>query len=448
MEKQRFFNFTSTGVLFRSFLLIFSFAVGAILSHFTNLYIVQITVLVLAVLSLWPYIKGGLVVYTSLVVLLCIEYDVSYNIRLWHPIVLALLAYYLLNNVSRMKISIKYFCFFSYFIGISVLWVIFDPFYFSMVNFKQWFFYVGLTFVLFSLSKEKYYEKLLIATIVVFALCFLGIIQYLINVNFGVSGNLLYPNIPNLELRPVALFSETTWLSEFSLIFLVVSWFFFIKSGRKFFLYACFVFCYVVIITNTRNTYVAMLMLFTFSCALSIYTSRVNSKLIRYFTILAIILLIPMIGSGMLTDYFDAIFARFKSIDSSSGRVLAFNLSFEKLGTGINLIFGSGYYWDQTFQAGFGTSIGAKSFNLLLMILHIYGVVGLCLFLLIVTFFILEGMKKCKLYSMDNCRYSLYILVLYLSISMFAPIHQYPAGAFILLLVFIFRYADNERFKW
>jgi len=317
----------------------------------------------------------------------------------------------------------------------SIVWFVFDPIVFKMVNLKQWLFYIGLILTLSFLSRKMYFDKLILVVVIATAISLLGFIQFVINKLFGVNSNFIYPAMPNLEIRPVGLFSETTWLSEFSLVVSMVSWFLYIRFKHYFYIFSIIIFLIVIIITSTRNTYLAIVVLSVFSTLYSIMSMRINVKSLKILFLGGCVFFIVILNSEALIYSLATIVDRFVDIDSSSGRFDAFVLSKEKLGDGVNFFFGSGYYWDSTFQVGAGTSIGSKSFNLFLMIFHIFGVFGLLLFLLFIIKFFIQSFLQFYKNKNITYKFSLYILVVYLSMAMFAPLHQYPAGALILSLV-------------
>ncbi|NRB80971.1 MAG: hypothetical protein HRU38_20280 [Saccharospirillaceae bacterium] len=429
-------SYSSTSRLWlKTLLLTIVFSLASILTHYTNIYVVQAFSVVFVVLILCDINRLDRVLYVAIVTLLFIEYDVTVYLRLWHPLVAILLGYYFFSRSSKLKINNVEFLIFLYFISISIVWFVFDPIVFKMVNLKQWLFYIGLILILCFLSRKMYFDRLVLVVIIATSISLLGFFQFVANKLFGVSSNFLYPAIPNLEIRPVGLFSETTWLSEFALVLSIVSLFLYLKFKSSYYIFSILVFFVIIVITSTRNTYLAMLVLFLFSILYSMVSMRINATSLKISFLVSCIILIVILNSEALLYSLSSIMDRFTAIDSSSGRMEAFLLSKEKMGDGIYFIFGNGYYWDGSFQAGAGTSIGAKSFNLFLMISHIYGVFGLLLILIfLIKFFIQSFFKYFKTKNISY-KFSLYILVVYLSMAMFAPLHQYPAGALILSLV-------------
>lgn len=435
MQRNSFYNTSSSGLLVRTFMLAIVYSIGAILTHFSNIYFVQIFLVIATLLILSKWNSKKYFLFVLLITFLFIEYDVNVSIRLWHPVVLIALCYYLYFYVFRTKFATFDLVLVLYFIGISIVWVFFDSFSFSLVNLKQWVFYIGLVVVLYFSSRKIYLDKLVIPVMIALAISLLGVAQYILNYIVGPGANFIYPDIPNIEMRPVGFFSETTWLSEFALIFLIVSWFLYKISKKNYYIFGVLTFFIVIIITNTRNTYLALFVLLLFLFFSSLINKRIGKSFVKYVPIVSFLVITLFLSTNFLLQYIYNIMSRFNSIDSSSGRFEAFILSINKLGESVQLYFGSGYYWDSTFQAGFGTSIGAKSFNLFLMILHIYGVIGLLLFLLFLARFFLKRFIQFNKTKDVVYMFSLYVLVIYLSLSMFAPIHQYPAGAMVLALV-------------
>lgn len=256
-----------------------------------------------------------------------------------------------------------------------------------------------------------------------------GIFQFFANIlGMGSSFQADYYNV-----RPSAFFSETTWYAEYLVFGLVFAYYNFQTSNKNSYLLLMPIFLIGIILSVTRNAFLAIAMWIFTTFVLSLLRTKIKP-------IHPLMLISILIGMGIIIYYssnFDFIVNLLKNklslTDSSAqGRLDAIQVSISRILK--NPIFGHGFGFNQITDtiAESGTSIGAKHANLFLMIAYIFGIPGLILLLYTITNFIVRQSYKWINSANHESKYAVILLIIYLSISMFAPLHQYPCGMYII----------------
>ena len=360
----------------------------------------------------------------------------SYNIRLWYLLEFPLLVYYLIKNFGlKKKYNSIYLITLFILLSMMVLYFILDPFNGKLSIIKYLLFSIGLIYVLYnsfvSILKKINIRYLLqyFCSIGLFV-AFWGILQYLMvrfpNIHYKIMYD--YYNV-----HPSAFFSETTWYSEYIFFTAVILIYFYFTIDRLRYLILSLPCFLGILISTTRNTFVAMAFWFILEIIFLFISGKVNKKLLKCFFIL--LLVIPLclykIGISKLS-LVSKVIERF--LNGDSGRMQAFQKSFVMIKEAP--LLGHGFSFNPLVDvAGHGTYIGAKSFNLFLMIMHTVGVEGFLFFLFLLFGLYLKLFNQFYLYRRNDTKIAIVFLTCFLSISMFAPIHQFPFGMFIISVV-------------
>ncbi|SNQ60931.1 O-antigen ligase family protein [Candidatus Methanoperedens nitratireducens] len=248
--------------------------------------------------------------------------------------------------------------------------------------------------------------------------------------------------------RPSAFFSETTWYSEylvFGLILIMLR--VIISKNYKLFLVLP-LFILGIILSATRNSYLGLLVYLVLSLLFIFANQKINIKMyINKYTVLIVVFIVLSFISlkEYVMPYIELTIDKFYLKDASGlGRIDAFYMSIEDVM--VNPIFGQGFYWDTSMSTDTGTAVGAKSFNLFFMILHIFGFFGFLAFLLLILYYYLNSIARYIKTRSVFIKYSIIIFTIFLTMSMFAPLHQYPFGMYIIALsLYLYRLVDVWR---
>jgi len=274
-----------------------------------------------------------------------------------------------------------------------------------------------------------------VITVICMPFIVFGTVQFVFSLSLGFQNNPLLPPVYNIEPRPVSFFSETTWLSELSLF--VLLGIFNIKDKALKYVGMLFT-IFIIIITVTRNSYVALFLSLLLFIVFECVRMRINKKVMKK-TVVFLIISISVIALN--NDFFELLVRlveRFTNLETGGGgRIEAFVEAWRMFISNPDGWVGNGYSWDESIVAGQGSSLGAKAFNSIIMLNHVFGVI----FTILILFYFLTFFLKSMIVILNkqltiNSRTATYSLLCYLasfiSISMFAPIHQYPLGAVLL----------------
>jgi hypothetical protein len=364
-----------------------------------------------------------------------------YKFRLWYFLLLLVVYYrvitYLRNRdilhrkVSReqMVVSGCVICLFL----LSAVYFLLDPFIFKFHNIKYWLFYVCLIIVLYGFFKDFSCRRVELFDYLISIAAFVaiwGIIQFVFNLRRVPNYMYDYSNI-----RPSAFFSETTWYAEYLvfglfLVLLRVS----ISHSYQLLILTPF-FISGIVLSATRNAYIGLLIFVVFSVVYVLLRQKVAIGLIfnRYVLVAVVVILTTaLVFKGYTITYINHILYKFTLSDpSAQGRMKAFEISIKDFSS--SPVFGQGFGWGQAGK-GTGVAVGAKSFNLFFMILHIFGVIGFIPFAFLIILFYIRTIYGCLIKQSLFARYSLIMFTTFLAMSMFAPIHQYSFGMYVVAM--------------
>jgi len=372
------------------------------------------------------------------------------NIRVWYFYLIIIYIIKFLKGKRFLNFNkniLEYICVF-FFLIVSIYYLFVEDFISDVNNLKYWIFYVGLILILNDFFKRNVQKHLPIINYIISITTFImfwGLIQFGTNLMFISNYQLDYFNI-----RPSGFFSETTWYSEFCffglvLIFLVVT-----MDKRRGKLLFLFPFYFVgFIFSVTRNTFLALFLYVVLSFILAliiekkIYLNVIKSKIFQLIGS-AVVLVIGylLFNLGEVAAFFTG---KFDGQDGSAqGRLEAYKISIDKI---LNSdLIGNGFFWDFSQSTSSGSALGAKSFNLFLMMGHIFGLFGLFVFMILLGTYLSKNLYYYKALKSTYFRYSIIIILLFVQMSMFAPLHQFPFGMLIVSIsVFLYNIGIYEK---
>jgi hypothetical protein len=267
---------------------------------------------------------------------------------------------------------------------------------------------------------------------------FWGVFQFFTNLAFLPNFQLDYFNV-----RPSAFFSETTWYSEFAffgfiLVFLKIMT---VPNMLKL-LYLVPFFLLGFLFSVTRNTYLAIFIYLFFTFSLTFFFDKKIPLriMISKFMIISIcmLVLILIVYIPELTEIASFFVLKFSGEDDSAqGRIEAYHISINNIMNGN--IFGNGYFWDTSHSTESGSALGSKSFNIFLMMGSIFGLFGGILFIILIISYLTKLLYFYGKTKSIYIKYSFIVFLIFIQMSMFAPLHQFPFGMLIVSLsVFLF----------
>lgn len=324
---------------------------------------------------------------------------------------------------------------FLFYALLSIFWLIIDPIDGKLSNIKYFLFTIGLIIylggTLATLDNNALKRFLSFLLGVASFVCFWGFIQFaMLQTPFAGKFMLHYFNI-----RPEAFFSETTWYGIYCLWGIII-----LSAGLDFgYFYAKYRFMYFffflgAILSLSRNVIIGIILFFL----LKWFFSFLRMYWVRDRVSLKINLLIVLgLVAGILfvwykIEGYQSIILDKMLLKDASGAVRfeAFRRSFQE----IQQVWftGAGYEWKQDQVTFTGTYLGSKSFNLFLMVAYIYGALGLLIFLGALTIFFVKYGYGTIAKTKFTYEYAFIILLIFIVMSMFAPLHQFPLGAMMV----------------
>lgn len=329
------------------------------------------------------------------------------------------------------------------FLGLSLLKFIPASMDDRLVILKDWGFYVLLIPALLAGLKSAYRvgrERPFLDHMSVMAVfvALSGLYQVASNFSYGHGG----PQILPVEGRPVGFFSETTWYGEF-LVFAVLleayrlSRRLFIKGTHlRVLLYAT-----GMALSLTRNAFLALavagLSNIVLTLSLPILKLRRPRGAPRFFIPLVITALVILVYVAVSQNLISTALGKLSFHEASAmSRLEAFNWSFSRFGE--HLFWGHGFGWDSSMITLAGTALGSKSFDFILMIHYIFGLSGTIPLVLALLVFLLRGSANSLIRNSKGARYSVLLMLCFLVISAFAPLHQYGLGMLVVAISFYF----------
>ncbi len=362
------------------------------------------------------------------------------KLRSWYLLLLPLLFHYLRKFRFFSKLPCNGNTIVSLLFAVMTLfWLIVDPMDGKLSALKYILFSIGTAFCL----KESFLEiaeKIGINKLTDFFVGMAlfvgiwGIFQFAMNATgMGAKFQDDYYNF-----RPSAFFSETTWYAEYLVFGMVYAYYAYRSLHRRFYLFISLLLLLGVVLSVTRNAFFALAVWVFTAGVLGIVRGKI--KLIHPAVFVSIALIISVfVVYGDYAEMFVSIQDKFSlQDDSAKGRIEAFNVSIDRIGN--SLLIGHGFGFDpETDRISIsGTSIGAKHANLFLMIGYVFGLPALFALLYLIFNTIVVQTNKWRLYHRTESKYAVLLLCVFIFMSMFAPLFQFPFGMFVLATVILF----------
>ncbi len=409
--------------------------------------VVSLAVTVFVVLYNWQRSSINAVVLGILYQLLFDSQLYSYtslNLRAWYLLLILLYAGLLVRLVRGRGAGV-----FSFrqlmanlpvllLFGLSLALLVVDPTDGRASNIKYWMFYVGLVYVLLYYLKriEREDLKLLLdflISLTVF-LCLWGIFEFGMNLR-GSGRRYMYDY---MAVNPSGFFSETTWYAVYivfgmALLFLRLRLF-----GGSALVVLLVPFGIGVVFSANRNALLSMALLVALNACFWVIGGVVayRSTLRNRYLLLVVVLVAAVVAVNwsILAKYYVLIVGKFDLLrnESSVGRIVATQNSFKEIAA--SPVFGNGFAWYPGQVTGTGTYTGSKSFNLFFMIAYIFGLVGFIPFLGMLLWFLLQKLLEFIRTGDLLKKYSFLLMAVFVSISMFTPLHQQAIGMWFVAL--------------
>lgn len=375
----------------------------------------------------------------------------SFKIRIWYfPLIILILQHFLSFKPTIKKASIPFVVPVCALFIFSIYYLFIETFTFKLHIIKYWLFSVGLIYVLILFFKKQVPTTSInvlryIFSLIVFVSVF-GLIQY----TFNRLGNYSLINSTR-DVRPEAFFSETTWFAEFIVLgFVLISILARVTENKNYYIWSL-VFVVCLFISATRNAFLGLAIFIIIELSFFFIKGKIKTRIrprtflfINLFLISGI--LIASFNIKRINNQIEIVINRFdlKKDDSGKGRIEAFEVSYEMMKK--TPWHGYGFYWDEDVKAGIAnTAVGAKSFNLLFMIYHIFGPLGFILFLILIILYFFQLITAVlKSYNVFN-RSAFTVFLIFFVMAMFAPIHQFPLGMlFVAFSVYLFNLGNGK----
>ena len=439
-------------ILFVALNLLF-YPIGLMAFGFKMSWVLMIVFMVIIIL--YNSTKVGVDTALTMAILYSTLFDSDYftitslKLRVWYILVLYLLAKLFFQNVLRKNWTVKnreLSIFVLMMFLLSAVHFLFDNLDGRLSNIKYWLFSVGLYYLVykglkpfFVANRKRILDFLISLNVFISAY---GVFQF-IGVLAGFGPRVMYDY---LAIRPEAFFSETTWYGTYAAFGMVLIFLKYeeIKSNRILILLP--INLVGLILSATRNTYFMIIALVFWQILMFAAFGdvlRIRKVFNRYVALLTIaILAIYVLNLEVINKYIDLILYKFQLKDSSAtGRIDVIIASLKVIAN--NLFFGHGFDFNPlTEVTSSGASLGSKSFNLFLMIGHIYGLLGFLPFFGMIMYSMFKMLLK---YVRTSDRYVKYAIILftgYILMCMVAPLHQFPMGITIVATSSLFG-ADN-----
>ncbi|WP_018299196.1 O-antigen ligase family protein [Fangia hongkongensis] len=303
---------------------------------------------------------------------------------------------------------------------------------------KYYYAQIFITYCTYLYVRKHLKQSIVIALTILVCILAFSIVQHILNYYDGIWGNPLNLYMYNLETRPAALFSETTWVGESSVLTIILL--FYAKRTKllinRAFMGGVFVSVCALFISNTRAAYIALLVILLMNFRF------LNLKIVIKLSsvCLLFIVILSSFFFNEIESMLDWTIDKFHFQDlSAKGRWDAVKVTFLSLFENVrSFLVGHGFAWSNVDAIKVsGTAIGAKSFSILLFIPYVFGVVGMIVFLYLI---IRVGLHARRQTNQVDRVYGMALLVAYLAISAVAPLFQYPLGiiwlAFSLAIIY------------
>ena len=276
-----------------------------------------------------------------------------------------------------------------------------------------------------------YFYSILTITIVLY-----GFIQFFANV-YPLSQDIRSSlQLDWVNIYPSAFFSERTWYGEAAVLALPMITMHLQegKISRIFYYFAILSCVLAIVLSHSRNPIIVFTIWFFLSLILK-NTRRTLSSIGP--TILCLISI--FFGSLYLIEhpairYLRAITDRLIVSDPSGiGRIEAARMMIQRYAANPStLLVGSGFDWTQTEFSSTGTAIGSKSANIIDFITSIFGLPFLVFQTMLFLSAVIRRVSGVGLSSENSA--GLILVVMWLSMAQFAPLHQYGFTVFSLAI--------------
>ncbi len=421
------------------------FAIGLFLTGFQTSIILSACMGIFIILYNRKKIGGWDSIALAIVYLMIFDADIysytTFKFRVWYLLLLPLLVHHLQRHHFFRKLPKNGYTFAFFFFGICILLrLITDPLDGKLSILKYLLFSLGAIFVL----KESFRSivkttgmKPLVDYFISLALFVgvWGILQFGANLSgIGAAFQADYFNF-----RPSAFFSETTWYAEYLVFGLLFAYYNFQATHQKTYILFLPLFLVGIVLSVTRNAFLALAMWCMTTFFLGLLRTKIKPLHPLLFITAGLAVGIIIYSSSYFDSLVDLLWQKLSLMDDSAqGRIEAIQVSIGRIADRPILGHGFGFNPATDTIADSGTSIGAKHANLFLMIAYIFGLPGLLLLLYLIADMILKQSNRWIKSQNLESKYAVILLIAYLSISMFAPLHQFPCGMFIMAAILLF----------
>lgn len=410
----------------------------------------------LAVLIISTNLRDGIpiaLIYSMLFVSLFDNDSFTFNImglrgfRLSYPAIILLELCWLVSCIAptgkRRKVwpgsSLVLFTVFL-FIVVSLVYLTYEPVEAKLFALKYWLFvFLPLVIVPMYLGRardEHLYPYLL--SLIIF-ICIFGFVQAIGRISGGL--NLFSAAQGGVGTNPVGFFSERTWfglLAAFGLPILL-----FLREARKiggvFFGMNFMILIVGVILSLSRNAYLGAVICIVLAACMGLRRPVVVAT-----AILVAIVVLAFMAARLVSDSDSILAAPARSLAdvwaaategnaSSAGRLENFKTVMGRYQDGTYSWWGNGFAWDSETAMTVGGAMGAKSNNVFLFVFHIFGLHGLVLIFVLVSYCYRVALRHWRKYP--KMKYVFIMITMWLIMAQFAPLHQYGISVMILCVI-------------
>jgi len=375
----------------------------------------------------------------SLLVLICyfVLFDndlinmTEYKIRPFYFLVIIGGFIILFRRFKHSVISPFYCIAFSYFVSVTVYFFVTSGSVEQLYIVKFIFFNIGLVAVLTYLPYKSNFP-VLIRRYLQFGL-FVGsfaLIQFINNKYFTLFKQERLQH-DWFNVFPSGFFSERTWLSQYMALACLVTFYAYMKQRKSLYLAIGIFFIFIDMLCVSRSGIIPLLCIVLWVLfPLTQSVSRLK-MLFHLFSIVAVILISSFVFETYFSNEATILYEKFNvEHEGIRGRIQAWDLTLARMqDQNYNFYLGNGFEWNAyEDSSSIGTAIGAKSANVFLMYLHIYGVLGLFFICTFALYIIQKYYHACKSNRSPELILGFQLFFSFIGLSFFVPFHQYPLG--------------------
>jgi len=320
-----------------------------------------------------------------------------------------------------------------YFILVSVFFFVVEGGAARLYIAKYWLFSVGLIYFLLHVSRlsrislegklRLWYFCLMFSTL-------WGLLQYAGNTT-GFAGTSLQADWFNVS--PSGFFSERTWYGQYAAVAVLLSVYGYVNTMQWRYVFAALLSLTGVLLSFSLSALIPLIAGFL---GLLVYALLGKMNLRFVMRSLPFVLLSLVVLAFNRDDVF-GLFEVFSKLDPDrqgiQGRVEALNIYQANMSRNyIDYIIGNGFDYGYDQVSSIGTAVGAKSANLFLMILHVYGLFGLFLVVLLFLSFAVQYVSLLKSRKSPEILLGFVLFFSFIGLSLFVPAHQYPSSLVVL----------------